>query len=152
MTQTAATARSTTSKGIGVLRAFQVLAALTVLELLVQYVTAGQLIGPAHDHAARELHETGAVVLHVLSGLTTLAAITLWRVHRSPVWPAVLSVVVFVLTFVQAYLGEEDTLYLHVPGAMILTLGSVWLLVWSFTGEPARGEAGRPRQERGLLR
>jgi hypothetical protein len=116
-----------------VLRAFQVLAVLTVVELLVQYVTAGGMVGPAHSHEARELHETGAVVLHVLSGLTTIAAIALWRLRPAPLWPAVLSAVVFVLTFVQAYLGDDETLYLHVPGALILSIGSVWLAVWGFT-------------------
>ncbi|WP_433035456.1 hypothetical protein [Actinomycetospora sp. CA-053990] len=113
MTQTAAAHSTTTSRATGVLRAFQVLAVLTVVEL-----------------QGRELHETGAVALHVLSGLTTVAAIALWRLRRAPVWPAALSAVVFVLTFVQAYLGDDETLYLHVPGALILSVGSVWLAVW----------------------
>jgi hypothetical protein len=134
MTQTAPARTTTSSRATGVLRAFQVLAVLTVVELLVQYVTAGGIIGPAHSHEARELHETGAVVLHVLSGLTTIAAVVLWRLRAAPVWPAVLSAVVFVLTFVQAYLGDEETLYLHVPGALVLTVGSVWLAVWGFSG------------------
>jgi hypothetical protein len=140
MTQTAAAHSTTTSRATGVLRAFQVLAVLTVVELLVQYVTAGQMVGPAHSHDAHELHETGAVVLHVLSGLTTVAAIALWRLRPAPAWPAVLSAVVFVLTFVQAYLGDDETLYLHVPGALVLSVGSVWLAVWGFTVRP-----GRPR-------
>jgi hypothetical protein len=146
MTQTAAAAHSTTSKRTGVLRAFQVFAALTVLALLIQYVTAGQLIGPAHSHTARELHETGAVVLHVLSGLTTVAAIALWHVRRSPLWPAFLSAIVFVLTFVQAYLGDDETLYLHVPGALVLSVGSVWLLTWSIFGKRGHHDAGTPER------
>jgi uncharacterized membrane protein YozB (DUF420 family) len=141
MTQTARRPDTTESRATTALRAFQVLAALTVLELLVQYLTAGQMLGPVHDHTAREVHETGAVVLHVLSGLTTIAAVVLWRRRRTPLWPALLSAVVFVLTFVQAYLGDDETLYLHVPGALILTVGSVWLLAWSFT--PRAGVAKR---------
>jgi hypothetical protein len=139
MTQTARRPDTIDRRATTALRAFQILAALTVLELLVQYLTAGQMLGPVHNHAARGLHETGAVVLHVLSGLTTIAAVVLWRLRRAPLWPAVLSAVVFVLSFVQAYLGDDETLYLHVPGALILTVGSVWLLAWSFTPRATRG-------------
>lgn len=121
------------------LRAVQVAATLTVLELLWQFATAGQMIGPLHGRAARELHETGAVVLHVLTALLTIAAFWLWRSRGAPAWPVVLAAVVFVLSFVQAWLGADKTLWLHVPGALILTLGSVWVLAWSFTRGAAAG-------------
>ena len=29
--------------------------------------------------------------------------------------------------------GGRDTLWMHVPGAMVVTVGTVWLAVWSFT-------------------
>src|ERR1700712_3251372 len=112
------------------LTAVRVLAVLTVVNLLWQYVTAGQLFprgGP------EELHSAGAVVLHVLSGLTALAALAYWRLRGAPLWPGVLAAVVFVLSFVQAYYGDRSTLYIHVPGAMILTIGAVWVAAWSLT-------------------
>jgi hypothetical protein len=115
------------------LRAVQAAAVLTVLELFLQFITAGDMIGPVPEHAARELHETGAIVLHVVTGLLTIAAIWLWRSRGAAAWPAVLSGVLFVLSFVQAYLGDDETLYLHVPGALGLTVGSVWVLAWSFS-------------------
>ena len=115
------------------LRAVQVLAVLTALELLWQFATAGQMVGPLHSRGAHELHSAGAIVLHVLTGLLAVAAVAYWRTRGAPLWPAVLAAVVFVLTFVQAYLGDDDTLYLHVPGSLVLSLGSVWLLAWSFT-------------------
>lgn len=115
------------------LRAVRAAAVLTVLELLWQFATAGQMVGPVQDRGTRELHESGALVLHLLTALLAVAAIWLWRSRGAPAWPAVLSVVVFALSFVQAYLGDEETLWLHVPGALILTLGSVWVLAWSFT-------------------
>jgi hypothetical protein len=128
------------------LRAAQVLAVLTVLELLWQFSTAGQMVGPLHSRGAHELHSAGAVVLHVLTGLLTIAVLVLWRTGGVPLWPAVLSAVVFVLTFVQAYLGDDSTLYLHVPGALILSVGSVWLAIWSFT--PGATRAGAPARAR----
>lgn len=115
------------------LRALQAAAVLTVLELLWQFVTAGDMVGPVQDRAARELHEAGAIGLHVLTGVLTIAAIWLWRTRGTAAWPAVLSAVLFVLSFVQAYLGDGETLSLHVPGALVLTVGSVWVLAWSFS-------------------
>ena len=80
-----------------------------------------------------ELHAGGAIVLHVLSGLAAVTAVLLWRRGGPPARTAVLAVVVFALTFVQAATGGRDTLWVHVPGAMVLTVGAVWLAVWSFT-------------------
>jgi len=114
----------------GILRAVQVTAVLSLLNLVCQYVTAGQLFprgGPVAIHA------TGAVVMHVVTGLLTVAAVLYARALRGPWWPAVLAAVVFVLSFVQAYYGEHTNLAVHVPGAMVLTVGIVWLTAWSFT-------------------
>ena len=131
MTHTAPT-RVQSGTGTTTLRAVQALAVLSVLTLLFQFVTAGQLFGPDGE-GIEDVHGTGAIVLHVLTGLLTIALVLHQRATRGPSWPAVLSAVVFVLSFVQASFGGGQTLYLHVPGAMILTIGSVWLLAWSFS-------------------
>ena len=113
-----------------ILTAVRVLAALTVVNLLWQFVTAGELFprgGP------EELHSAGAIVLHVLSGLTAIAALAYWRLRGAPLWPGVLAAVVFVLSFVQAYYGGRSTLAVHVPGALVLTVGAVWVAAWAFT-------------------
>jgi hypothetical protein len=116
-------------------RALRAGAVLTLLSLAFQYVTAGQLFprgGP------EELHAGGAVVLHVLSGLTAIAAVLLWRRTGVAAATPVLAVVVFVLTFVQAATGGRDTLWIHVPGAMVLTVGAVWVAVRSSSRSAAR--------------
>lgn len=117
--------RSTTT----MLRALQVSALLAVANLAWQFVTAGQLFP---EQGSDDLHAGGAIVLHVLTGVVAIAAGLHWRHARGPVWPTVLAAVVFVLTFVQAYTGGYDTLWIHVPGAMVLTVGSVWVAVWAF--------------------
>ena len=127
-----------TSRASGVLRTVQVLAALSVLNLLYQFTTAGALVGPGGSEAVEELHGTGAIVLHVLTGLTAIAAGLHGRATRGPLWPTVLAAVVFLASFAQAYTGGGQTLWIHVPGAMVLTVGSVWVLAWSFT-RGARG-------------
>jgi hypothetical protein len=114
------------------LRAVQVLAVLALLNLVCQYVTAGQLL-PRAGHTALGIHATGAVVMHVVTGLLTVALVLHARSHRGPWWPAVVAAVVFVLSFVQAWAGDHGDLALHVPGALVLTVGLVWLLAWSLT-------------------
>jgi hypothetical protein len=138
MTHTAPT-RTQGGTATSTLRAAQALAVLSVLTLLFQFVTAGQLFGPGGE-GMEDVHGTGAIVLHVVTGLLTVALLLHQRASRGPAWPVALSAVVFVLTFVQAYFGGGQTLYIHVPGAMILTVGSVWLLAWSFS----RAALGRP--------
>ena len=122
-----ATDRSATgsSRGVALL---VTLAALSVLAELWQFVTAGQLFP---GDGALEYHEAGAIVLHVASGLTLVAAFLASRRGTAPTWLWVLAGVVFALTFVQAATGGRDTLWIHVPGAMVVTVGSVWVLAAS---------------------
>jgi hypothetical protein len=120
------------SSAVTALRGVQVLAALSLLNLVCQYVTAGQIL-PRGGHTALGIHSTGAVVLHVVTGLLTVAAILYGRAHRGPWWPAVLAGLLFVLSFVQAYYGDHTNLAIHIPGALVLTVGIVWITAWSFT-------------------
>ncbi len=126
MTTTTPTSSNTSTSGL--VRAFQAFAALAVLSVLFQFITAGQLFpegGPVGAHAA------GAVVLHVVSGLAAVFAVLAWR--RSQVSPglAALAVVVFGYSFVQAAIGGRSSLWIHVPGAMAMAAGVVWLLIAS---------------------
>lgn len=124
-TPTPTAPRTTTG---GLVRAFQAFAALSVLTVLFQFITAGQLFpqgGPEEAHAA------GAIVLHVVSGVAAVLAVFAWR--RSQVSPrlAGLAVVVFAYSFLQAAWGGRSSLWIHVPGAMAMAAGVVWLLIAS---------------------
>jgi hypothetical protein len=135
---TASTPTPTTSPRAagGPLIGLRVAAVLSLVVLAWQFVTAGALLprgGPLGLHAA------GAIVLHVVLGLLTIAAVLWARSARGPWWPAVVAAVVFVLSFLQAYAGEHGVLALHVPCAMLLTVGTVWVAAWSFG---ARREVG----------
>jgi hypothetical protein len=109
--------------------ALRILSVLTVVSLAWQFVTAGQLFP---DGGPEELHAGGAVALHVLSGLTAVAAVLAWR-RGAPLWVAVVAGLVFVLSFVQAALGGRDTLWAHIPGALVLTVGAVVVATWALT-------------------
>jgi hypothetical protein len=122
------TATGTAHPGSTLVRGLEVTAVLSLLSVAFQFVTAGRLFptgGP------EQLHASGAVALHVFSGLAALAAVLLWRSGGAPLGIAVLGVAVFVLTFVQASTGGRSSLWVHVPGAMVLTVGVSWLAVAS---------------------
>ncbi len=79
------------------------------------------------------VHAASAIVLHVLTGLVVVVAVLHRRAVRGPVWPSALAVVVFVVTFVQAWTGDHAGLAVHVPGALVTTVGIVWLAAWAWT-------------------
>lgn len=129
MTHAASPATSSTTPTVIAARA---LAVLSVVTLTWQFVTAAGLF----TGGGAEPHGTGAIVLHVVTGLLALALVAHRLVAGGPVWPAVLAIVVFGLTFVQAYYGSIPGLIVHLPGALALTAGSVWLAAWSFLRLP----------------
>ena len=110
------------------IRLVQVTAALSLLVLLWQFLSAGRLLA---GEDAIGGHGAGAIALHVTTGLLLATAVLHGR--RTRVWwPAALAAVVFVLTFVQAALGSAGSLTTHVPLALVVTVGTVWLAAWSF--------------------
>ena len=135
MSTTAAPVAAHERTSSGLVRAFQVFAALAVVNVLVQFITAGQLFpngGPDGLHAA------GAIVLHVLSGLAAVAVGLLWRQGKASLATTALTVIVFAYSFLQAYWGGYSSLWIHVPGAMLLTVGVVWVLFASLRLSPRR--------------
>jgi hypothetical protein len=114
-------------------RAVQVAAVLSVLALLWQFASAGRLLSGS---AALDLHKAGAYAVHA----TTLLLVVATFLHAragGPRWPVVVSAIVFVATFVQAAVGHAHNLSAHVPGALALTVGIVWVTAWAFSRRPA---------------
>jgi hypothetical protein len=114
----------------GPVTALRAASVLAVVAILGQGATAGGII--MRSRGSLEYHEVGAIAVHVLTGLVVVAAFVLWRETRGPRWPLVLAVVVFAASFVQAALGGDETMWAHVPGALVLMLGAAAVLVWAF--------------------
>ena len=110
--------------------ALRVAAALAVLAILWQGATAGGILMRSRE--SLEFHEAGAIAVHVLTGLAAIAAFLLW--------PVVVAVVVFVASFLQAALGDDKTMWAHVPGALVLMLGAAAVLAWAVA--PQRTASG----------
>ena len=128
----ARTETSRTASG-STLQFFRIAALASVAALLWQFVTAGQMIS---GNDLTGLHGIGAAALHVTTGLTVVAAFLHWRRTRTGQPVLVGAAVVFVLTFVQAALGGAGAVAAHVPGALVVTVGVVWLAGWAL--RPAR--------------
>ncbi|WP_198588329.1 hypothetical protein [Geodermatophilus chilensis] len=119
---------TTVAAPVSTLRPVQAAAVLSVLVLFWQFLSAGRMLV---GEEATGGHGAGAIALHVTTGL--LLAATVLHGRRTRVWwPAALAAAVFVLTFVQAALGSSGSLTTHVPLALVLTVGVVWLAAWSF--------------------
>ncbi len=114
--------------------ALRTMAVFAALSVLYQAFSASAVI--VAGDAALDAHETGAVVLHVFTGLLAVAAAAQWRATRGPVWPAVLAVVLFAATFLEASLGHKRTLWAHVPLAMLIVGATTTILVWVFWRRP----------------
>jgi hypothetical protein len=126
------TGAATRTAPSGLVIALRVTSVLAVLILVGQGVTAGEILG--QSRSAEMLHSLGAYGVHVFTGLTMIAAVFVVRASGGRQWPAVLAAAVFVVTFLQAALGSSGVMVVHVPLAMVLLAGSVWVLVWSFAG------------------
>lgn len=118
-------------------RLLQVATVLALLALLWQFGTAGRYISTGKGF---DLHELGAYAVHATSLLVLVAAFLHARAHGgAPRWPVLLAAAVFLATFVQAALGHVHQVTAHVPGALVLSVGLVWLTAWAFM--PSRAPA-----------
>jgi hypothetical protein len=110
-------------------RPVQAAAVLSLLVLLWQFFTAGQMIT---REAGPGGHSVGALCMHVATLLLLLATVLYGR--RTRVWwPAALSGAIFLLTFLQAWLGSHGPITAHVPVALLVTIGVVWVTAWAFS-------------------
>ncbi|GAA3237347.1 hypothetical protein [Nonomuraea helvata] len=122
------------AKGSGYVTAFKAVVVLNTLSVLAQAVTAGQLMSGGGVGA----HGMGALAVHVLGLAQLVAAVLLWRPGRVAGWPALVSLAVLLLGFLQSAMGGSGVLAVHVPLAMAIFGLSVWLLVWAWRPSPAR--------------
>jgi hypothetical protein len=126
MTRTAPTPAASRTVPAG--RFVQGAAVVSLLVLVWQFATAGRIISGAQ---AAGIHGAGAIALHITTGLLAVATLLHARAGGAR-WPVVVAVLVFVCTFVQAALGDAGVMTAHVPGALVLTVGTVWLTAWAF--------------------
>jgi hypothetical protein len=110
--------------------ALRIVVALQVLAILVQAVTAGQLLNG--DDGMKNVHGAGAGAVHLLGLVQVVLAVLWWRPGRGAGWPALASLVLLIGGFVQSAVGGSHNLAVHVPlGVSLLGLG-VAIAVWAW--------------------
>ena len=123
----------------GILWSLRVIVTINIVLFVLQGLTGGEyLVG---EEEAMTLHGAFAISIHVATGLQALAAASLWRIYRAPLWPALLSAIAFAVSFGQAALGSSGTLNVHMPLAIVLLVIVVLVLAWAWA-RPIRGVAG----------
>lgn len=108
---------------------FKIFAAVNVVAVLVQAVTAGQLLGGAGSAT----HGMGAGAVHAAALILLIIGVLMWRPGRGPGWPALASLAILLLGFAQSATGGSGAVTLHVPLGMAIMGLSVWLAAWAFT-------------------
>ena len=118
----------TTARDAGPVRAVQAAAAASVVVLLWQFTTAGQVMS---EGEAMDAHGAGAIALHVVGALLVVATLLYARAGGAR-WPVAVAAAVFVAGFVQAAIGDAGNMAAHVPGSLVLAVGTAWLTAWAF--------------------
>lgn len=112
------------------LMASRVFAVVTVVLIVVIFLTAGQLI---QNYQAEDIHGTAALLLHFATGGLALSLVVVALARRRGWWAAAVAIALFAFTFVQASLGTGALLYLHIPGSLAVTVAAAGLAVWLFS-------------------
>ncbi len=110
--------------------AFRVLIALGAVLLFNQAVLAGQFMSGAYE--ALEFHAFGATASEIVVALAIVPAGWARFRRRYPLWPAVLTALLFVAINVQEFAGEERILTLHIPLGVSIIVVVSGFTVWAW--------------------
>ncbi len=110
--------------------AFRILITTAAVLLFNPAVLAGQFMSGTYE--ALEFHAFGATASEIVDALAMVPAG--WaRFRRSyPLWPAVLTALLFVAINVQEFAGEERILTVHVPLGVAIIVMVSGFTVWAW--------------------
>jgi hypothetical protein len=118
----------TVVRSAGGVRAVQANAALSVLALFWLFATAGRVLSGSDAIGA---HGAGAIALHVTTFLV-LSATLLHARAGGPRWPVACPPPSSSPPSCRPPSGDAGNLTAHVPGALVLTVGTAWVTAWAF--------------------
>ncbi len=110
--------------------AFRVLITVAAVFLFNQAVLAGQFMSGTFE--ALEFHAFGATVSEILVALAIFPAGWARFRRRYPLWPAVVTALLFVSINVQEFVGEERILTVHIPLGVSIIVVVSGLTVWAW--------------------
>jgi hypothetical protein len=108
----------------------RIVTSLQVLAIIMQAVTAGQILNGADG--ATGVHGAGAGAVHLLGVIQVIVAVLYWKPGRGTGWAAVTSLVLLVAGFAQSAMGDSHNLAVHIPlGVGLLALATT-IAVWAW--------------------
>ena len=109
---------------------FRVLVSLAAVSAFVQPFLAGSYLSGHFE--ALDVHADNGELAAILTLLTTIAAVLMWKPGGGPSWPAAVCAGIFVAEGAEIALGYSGVLVIHIPlGTAILAAFVVLLLrVW----------------------
>ena len=110
--------------------AFRILITAAAVMLFNQAILAGQFMSGTFE--ALEFHALGATVSEVVVALAIVPAGWARFRRRYPLWPAVVTALLFVAINVQQFVGEERILTVHVPLGVSIIVAVIGLTVWAW--------------------
>ena len=108
-----------------------------------QPILAGYFLSGNVD--AMNIHGPIGSSVWMVALIQIVVAALYWMPGRGRIWPALLTVVVFLAEFVQLTFGYLQNFAVHVPLGTAIVITVVWMAVWSFrpTARLSRREAKR---------
>lgn len=131
---------STRPVSAGLLYALRVAVIAQAATLVVAASLAGQAVGGTDAQA--EAHVMAGMLVHLVALAQILCAVLLRWPGRGAGWPALASLLMFVVGMGQHFTWE--LLGAHVPGGVVLFGLATALLIWSWSPAAARRREGRP--------
>lgn len=114
----------------GTVTGFRIMTGLLVLSIVVQAVSAGELLSGGTGF--RGVHAIGGMVVLAFAVTTVILAVVGWRQGAVPGWPSITSAVIVLACIGQIMLGSTDTITAHVPLGVALAAGSTALTVYAW--------------------
>ncbi|MEW9550939.1 hypothetical protein [Nonomuraea sp. NPDC050783] len=117
----------------GLLYALRVAVIAQAAALMVAASFAGQAV---ESEAMAETHVMAGMVVHLVALVQIVLAVLVWRPGRGAGWPALASLVLFVLGMAQHFTWA--VLGAHLPNGVLMSGLTVALLIWSWSPAAAR--------------
>ncbi|WP_112242813.1 hypothetical protein [Kribbella monticola] len=105
--------------------------------VVAQPILAGYYL--SGDSDAMDMHSPIGSTLWMISMIQLVPALLYWRPGGGRLWPAGLTLLLFVAEFLQMIFGHSQNLAIHVPLGSAIVIAVVALTIWSFRPAARRG-------------
>jgi hypothetical protein len=113
---------------------YRAITTAVALLVLLQAALAGSFLSGQYEALAAHARNGGITVAGLL--LQSIAALVLWRSGAAPGWPVRAGVIQLLIAGALIPLGQQRILTVHVPLAVLLTVGVAVTTYWAWRTPP----------------